>query len=79
MQLAGVLDSADSKRLAFSVVPLNWRLSGLRAVAIAMSPLSRTSCTRLLPNPVEVPVMKKVRGMMALNIQVLLDRGLIYE
>lgn len=40
---------------------------------MAMSPLSRTSCTRLLPNPVEVPVMKKVRGMMALSIQVLLE------
>ena len=44
---------------------LNERLSGFRAVATAMSPLSRTSWTRWLPKPVDVPVMKKTRGMMA--------------
>lgn len=44
---------------------LNERLSGFRAVATAISPLSRTSWTRWLPKPVDVPVMKKTRGMMA--------------
>jgi hypothetical protein len=29
-----------------------------------MSPLSRTSWTRKLPKPVDVPVMKKTRGIM---------------
>lgn len=48
----------------FSEVFLNFSCSGLRAVATAMSPLSMTSWTRWLPKPVEVPVMKKTRGMM---------------
>jgi hypothetical protein len=44
---------------------LNDKLSGFLAVATAISPWSMTSWTRWLPNPVEVPVMKKTRGMMA--------------
>lgn len=51
--------------VTLSLVPLNERVSGLRAVATAISPLSNTSWTRLLPKPVDVPVMKKTRGMMA--------------
>lgn len=39
------------------------RDSGLRAVATAISPFAMTSSTRFLPKPVEVPVMKKTRGM----------------
>ena len=42
-------------------------VSGLRAVATAMSPASRTSWTRLAPKPVEVPVMRKTRGIVALG------------
>jgi hypothetical protein len=44
---------------------LNDKLSGFLEVAIAISPWSMTSWTRWLPNPVEVPVMKKTRDMMA--------------
>jgi hypothetical protein len=50
---------------AFSVAFLKLSDSGFLAVATAMSPLSMTSCTRLFPNPVEVPVIKKTRGMMS--------------
>ena len=49
----------------FSVVPVNLRDSGFRAVATTMSPRERTSSTRCFPKPVEVPVMKKTRGMIA--------------
>jgi hypothetical protein len=49
----------------FSFVFLNDKFSGFLAVATAISPWSMTSWTRWLPNPVEVPVMKKTRGMMA--------------
>ncbi len=46
----------------------NERLVGLRAVATAMSSWSRASWTRWLPKPVEVPVMRKTRGVMGKSI-----------
>jgi hypothetical protein len=46
-------------------VLLKDKLSGFLAVATAISPWSITSWTRWLPNPVDVPVMKKTRGIMA--------------
>ena len=59
--------------VALSFVPLNLRVSGLRAVAMAMSPLSKTSCTSWFPKPVEVPVMKKTLGMLVDVATVLTD------
>jgi len=41
-------------KVAFSEVFLKERDSGFRAVAMAMSPRSMTSWTRLFPKPVDV-------------------------
>lgn len=60
------------KECTLSFVPLNERDSGFRAVAMAMSPWAMTSSTKWKPKPVEVPVIKKTRGILS-EIQVMFE------